>query len=220
MSGLAAQLGEDAPVQRDAVKRRLRLAISNLIVEDWRLLTVQAQERDNPVSERSVAFALGWHLRALMERRWDIDCEYNRADSGLAARVKRHPNQPAAPLGTPVTPDLIVHRRGDTGTENNLLVLELKTNEERQTAGLGERGNRGGSLDSVTRTLLAHEYKHGVLLDLGVTPERVAPTWTWVDEHGTANKTAECVYGSSPPLEALITRGREEEQRRYAPLAP
>lgn len=62
-------------MERRALARRLRIAVSNLIVDDWRLLEVQAWDSNRPVSERSVAFALGWHLRMLLERSWDVDCD-------------------------------------------------------------------------------------------------------------------------------------------------
>src|SRR3712207_1912770 len=86
----ASPLRSLALVERSTVARRLGLAISNLIVDEWRLLAMDAR-----MSERAVAFALGWHLRQVMERSWDIDCEYNRVFHGVEAIVKR-PHPPAA----------------------------------------------------------------------------------------------------------------------------
>ncbi len=174
-------------MRRDAVQRRLRIAISNLILEDWRLLTVQANNSDQPVSEVSVASALGWHLRPLLDRSWDVDCEYNRAGRDLEAVIKRRraPNAPDEELGRLVYPDLIVHRRGEKGRQNNLLALELKTNHERQEGSSHRDGRRSGlsrgSLDSVAEVLGTHEYQHGVLLDLRVERNVVDPQWQWVD---------------------------------------
>jgi hypothetical protein len=192
-----------ALVERSTVARRLGLAISNLVVDEWRLLAMDAR-----VSERAVAFSLGWHLRQVMERSWDIDCEYNRVFHGAEAIVKR-PQPPAAddPNRQTVTPDLIVHRRGERKQGNNLLVLELKTNHQRQ-------GSRGGSLESVQQVVTAHGYKHGVLLDLRMTSQDLSPVWTWVDDEGQPLEP-ESVFQSDVARRALMDRGREEERRRY-----
>ncbi|MGY1714221.1 hypothetical protein ACI78R_07175 [Geodermatophilus sp. SYSU D01106] len=208
-------------MRRDSVQRRLRMAISNLILEDWRLLTVQAGNSDQPVGEVSVACALGWHLRRLMDRSWDIDCEYNRAGRDLEAVVKRRrpSNAPDDERGRRVYPDLIVHRRGEKGRDNNLLVLELKTNHQRQERGNRQGGGRSGpsrgSLDSIAEVRDTHEYRHGVLLDLRVESDMMEPHWQWL---GTAGREAapHAVYTRPGSLRELCTRGRVEAERRYA----
>jgi hypothetical protein len=208
-------------MQRDAIQRRLRIAINNLILEEWRLLTIQAINSDQPVSEVSVAFALGWHLRPLLDRSWDIDCEYNRAGHDLEAVIKRRraPTAFEGEAGRLVYPDLIVHRRGERGNDNNLLVLELKTNYERQEGGTHQHRGRTecsrGSLDSIAEVLSTHHYQHGVLLDLRVQHDAVDPQWQWMDAAG--REPSPCnVYTHPGSLWALCARGRDEAERKYA----
>lgn len=116
-------------VDRHTLERRLTVALSNLIVDDWRLLTTWTPT-SGASGERAIAAALGWHIKSAMERSWDVDCEYNRTGSAEATEVKRWraPNEGATNEQLPptVTPDVIVHHRGLDGKANNLLVLELK----------------------------------------------------------------------------------------------
>ncbi len=94
--------------------------------------------------------------------------------------------------------------------ENNLLVIEMKTNHEAQ------RGN-GGSIDSVRTLMREYGYQYGVLLDLRLSGGLPNPSWQWLDE-ATAGEQAtpesKLVY-EVEDLNALIERGREEERRRY-----
>lgn len=183
---------------RDTLERRLTVALSNLLVEDWRLLTVQALDSRAAVSEGSVAFALGWQVRSLIDRTWDVDCEYNRAGEGENAQVKRRDD-------SVVRPDLIVHRRGLRGLRNNLLALELKTDAERQH-------HEGGSVESLLEVARLHDYQHAVFLDMGVRQGAVVPRWTWI-QAGTVASEAE-VY-TPQALSALTEQGRSEARRRY-----
>lgn len=181
------------------------MALSRVIVDEWRLLNLWIGGNTNarPVSERAVAFQLGWYLRPLIERSWDLDCEYNREGVADAAAIKRADESARLP-------DLIIHRRGMSMEENNLLVLELKTNHEIQ-------GDGGGGLESVRALMRRHKYRYGVLLDLRIFQGSLRPRWEWLDG-GTAGCHAvpekEAVY-SDGDLNALIARAREEERRRY-----
>ena len=196
-------------MQQAALSRRMTTAISNLIVDDWRLLTIEAEDVDRPLSERAVACALAWHVKAVMERSWDVDCEYNRAQHGDAASVKRRVGD------APVAPDMLVHRRGEGGEENNLLILELKTDKQRQS-------HHGGTLQSVREVRERHSYRYGVFLDLGLSAGGANPQWTWINAEtpvlqGPVALTP--VYRHHKDLEALCRRGRIEERRRYLPVA-
>lgn len=190
-------------MKQSTLARRVRMALSRVIVDEWRLLTPWARGNNRPVSERAVAFQLGWHLRPLVERSWDVDCEYNREGLAGAAAIKRAD-------GSARLPDVIVHRRGMGTRMNNLLVIELKTNHETQ-------GDAGGSLESVRVLMVEHGYQYGVFLDLKIAEDSLRPCWRWLDE-GTALRREtpkeEFVYDGDD-LRALIERGREEERRRY-----
>lgn len=197
------------------VQDRLRRALSAMIVQDLRLLTMRGA--GGTVSERAVAFALGCHLRAVVDPEWDVDCDYNRAGHGSAAVVKRfsgHSPEALALRGTRstenVTPDLVVHRRGETGPRNNLLVLELKTNDATQR-------HLGGSVDSVIEVVRAHGYQHGVFLDLRLGPRSpygIDPRWRWIS--GAPDPRAASFAGVGLDIARLVEQGRREEERRYA----
>lgn len=193
-------------MQKEAVASRLRIAITQLIVDDWRLLTTTEQDRAGTANEVAVAFALGWHLRPLLDRRWDVDCEYNRAtDHDGIADVKRRSS------GERVYPDLLVHRRRERGSENNLLVLELKTNSVSQR-------HQGGSHASVADLVDRHRYQHGVFVDLGIAHRAVYPQWAWYEarngeEPGVWTEMRP-VY-SEPTLAAIVNRAKLEDEGRY-----
>ena len=185
-------------MKKGTLQRRLTMALSQLIVDEWRLLSVTRRESRFPVSERAVAFQLGWYLRPLLERKWDIDCEYNRSGAGDDVDVKRA-NSRSCP------PDLIVHRRGEKRLEDNLLVLELKTNNEFQR-------HEGGSVESVRDIMIEHHYQYGVFLDLGIFPAgpltRIFPQWVWLEAPLQAlPNRIEPVYSRSEDLIALMERG-------------
>jgi hypothetical protein len=143
-------------MKQSTLQRRLTMAISRLIVDEWRLLSVRTINSGNMVSERAVAFQLGWYLRPLIDRKWDIDCEYNRSGTRHHANVKRDSSSRSR------LPDLIIHRRGERGPDNNLLILELKTNQRSQT-------HQGGDFNSIKDLRNKYEYQHGVFLDLQIS---------------------------------------------------
>lgn len=199
-------MGEHAGVELETVQRRLLVAISNLMVDDWRLLAMDTtRTRGRPVNEVAVAVALAWHVKAVMERSWDVDCEYSRAsDEDGGTDVKRVVRDRAA-TEVAIRPDLVIHRRGCKGRNNNLLVLELKTNNARQA-------HVGGSFESVLAVQERYEYHHGVLLDLGLDDGSLKPQWRWTGEKGSRDLVD--VY-SPTSVTALQMRGRQEEERRY-----
>lgn len=189
------------------LQRKLVMALSRMFVDEWRLLSVRLPRGRQAVSERAVAFQLGWYLRPLLDRMWDVDCEYNRSGAGDKADIKRAASHARSP-------DLIVHRRGDENRTGNLLVLELKTNTD-------EQHHDGGNIESVRSLMLEHEYQHGVFLDLRIShsgPQTtVSPEWIWLEAPAPPVPPAkERVYKQAANLEALMKRGREEEIRRYS----
>jgi hypothetical protein len=197
---------------RSTLARRLSIALSNLIVDDWRLLTTWAPVAGSG-GERAIAFALGWHLKGVMERSWDVDCEYNRQGSGDAAAVKRWLVSADQDRPPTITPDLIVHRRGRSGPDDNLVVIEIKKDDD----GSEPRGARG-SLSSILNIQQQFGYQHAVLLNLKLAEEGPDPHWTWVEFAERAKSPHEpvAVYGEGS-LAALWKRGESEDSRRYPP---
>lgn len=152
-------------MKRSTIESRLRIALRQLVVDEWSLFSAWVSGR--PVSERTICAHLGWHLRPLLSRSWDVDCEYNR--EGLHA-FKRGTD------GTQRPADLIVHRRTGDGLDgHNLLMLELKVTD--LSAGTG------GSPDSVEDLVSRYHYQHGVYLHLGISlidgEPAIHPRWRW-----------------------------------------
>ncbi|MER7002396.1 hypothetical protein ABT297_05025 [Dactylosporangium sp. NPDC000555] len=206
-------------MKRGTVQRRLTLALSKLIVDDWRLLSLRAPQPLGVGSERSIAAALGWHLKSVMERSWDVDCEYSRAGEGTQVDAKRWSAPPAGDTDSrppTVTPDLVVHRRGLPGPEHNLLVLELKKNHESERPNEGRPGSRG-TIESILDIQRQFKYRHAVYLDLALAPGGLMPQWKWFELGkvvDVANLDFERVYGKADCGD-LIARGCAEEVRRY-----
>jgi hypothetical protein len=101
----------DATIAQMVVK-----AVRALLAADAHLLEVDA-------SERSISHRLAFHLTDEFPD-FDVDCEYNR-DRHETKRL-RLPGPCARSSdtdGSPVYPDIIVHRRG---TNVNVLAIEIK----------------------------------------------------------------------------------------------
>ncbi len=198
---------------KNTLQRKLVMALSRMIVDEWSLISMRVPRVRRAVSERAVAFQLGWYLRPLLDRMWDIDCEYNRSGAGANADIKRIPESVCLP-------DLIVHRRGDKTSAGNLLVLELKTNKD-------EQHHNGGSIKSVRGLMSKYKYQHGVFLDLRIShvgrETIVSPEWTWLEAPAPPDDrlpSKELVYEHDANLEALIKRGREEAKHRASYFVP
>ncbi|WP_157598483.1 hypothetical protein [Phycicoccus sp. Root101] len=193
-------------MHRTSIDARIRIALTQLIVDEWRLVSSTERDRAGTANEVAVAFALGWHLKPLVDRRWDVDCEYNRAtDAAGDSDVKRRSG------GNRVYPDLLIHRRRERGPENNLLVLELKTNSSSQT-------HRGGSQATVADVVELNGYQHGVFLDLKISGQSMDPHWAWYQPaQGVVAGTWSArrrIY-SAQSRDALVARAKAEADMRY-----
>ncbi len=131
-------------MERESLEPLLRSALNMLLTRDAALIA-----GDN--SEWAVAHRLAVYLEAFLPG-WDIDCEYNRQGE------ERTPKTLAA--GLRVRPDIIVHRRGRTEREHNLLAIELK------------KSNSGPDLEKAreyTRPPAGsrkYQYRHGLTIAL------------------------------------------------------
>lgn len=157
-------------MQLASLKNRIRIALTTTIVDEWSLLsTTSGTSRP---TERGVAFHLGWHLRPMIERSWDIDCEYNRSAMDLEAVVALEDVEGRG------IPDLIVHHRGNLGPEHNLLLLELATDRADLDGATGDFG-RARALQQ------RFGYQFAAVLDLrlgsGGTAPQIAPHWQWAE---------------------------------------
>lgn len=102
----------------DEIKKKVNVAIGVLLKNDAFLLK-------NDVNERSVSHKLAEYLQGHFPD-WNVDCEYNR--KGSAQKILEGISECSEERATDrVYPDIIIHQRN---TNNNLLVLEIKTNNQ------------------------------------------------------------------------------------------
>ena len=92
------------------------LALSDLLLNDHRLLDINA-------NERSITFRFAMYLQPQFPD-WIVDCEFNRdgIEPKRLGHLELNPDSEDEDAKT-VFPDVIVHKRG---TEANHLVLEFK----------------------------------------------------------------------------------------------
>jgi hypothetical protein len=92
---------------------------------DWKLLK-------SDVNERSITHKLAIYLQENFPN-FDVDCEYNR--DGLDPKILNLPVSNILDNDTEaktVFPDIIIHERG---TNNNILVIEVKKSSNRNSNG-------------------------------------------------------------------------------------
>ncbi len=150
---------------RSTVETRLRIAIRNLIVDEYSLFVPWAGSA-RPASEVAACSQLARHLAPQFSRTWDVDCEYNREGINEVKRVNQAWRRP----------DLIVHRRTGCGQGgHNLLMIELKI--------INANERSGGTEESLSSLVEKHNYEHGVFLHLNSQPNNgnaiVNPQWKW-----------------------------------------
>jgi len=101
----------------DEVKSSVKEAISDLKNED--------PELDySSVHERSTAHRLAVHMEAQFAG-WNVDCEYDR-DGQIRKSLMGIAECDSVKKGDDILPDIIVHHRGSSGRDHNMLVIELK----------------------------------------------------------------------------------------------
>ncbi|HEY0118412.1 MAG TPA: hypothetical protein VGC04_06510 [Cellulomonas sp.] len=172
-------------MQLPDLQARVRIALTNTIANEWTLFTPSSGS--SSASERTIAFHLGWNLRPLVESAWDIDAEYDRSGMVLEKAVRLEDDEAGRRI-----PDLIVHRRGRLGPEENLLILELTADRE-------TRGTSAGDFTRAQAIQRRFGYRYAVLLDLHLTLDvnspKIAPSWHWATlEEGPATIDPEPVY--------------------------
>lgn len=102
----------------EEIEKKVYVAIGVLFKNDLFLL-------ENDVSERSVSHKLAEYFQTQFPE-WHVDCEYNR--KGNATKILQNIKNCSDEIRTDrVYPDIIVHQRN---TKNNLLVIEIKTNNQ------------------------------------------------------------------------------------------
>jgi len=83
------------------------------------------------VHERSTAHRLAVHLDPHFPS-WNVDCEYDRYGQ-LRKELERIRECAEERTTDRILPDIIIHRRGGNGPDNNLLVIEMKRHATEDT---------------------------------------------------------------------------------------
>lgn len=133
----------------------LRNAIRKLRKKDSDLLQTL-------VNERSLTHRLGIYLEEEVNQVepnvWHVDCEYNRyLDETKRLVVDPEPTNSADLQAVTVYPDIIVHKRMNSGRANNLLVIEAKKGNEPSARDTGK-------LEGFVRAGNHYEYQFGMFL--------------------------------------------------------
>lgn len=121
-------------------KNQLNTALTNAL---GRLYTADEFLIKEDVNERSISYRLAMYLQFeinRLETGWNVDCEYNRIGTSKIAgefltkkmklRVKKNITSEDT-KATSVFPDINIHHRGEEGFKNNLLVIEIKKNKNK-----------------------------------------------------------------------------------------
>jgi len=133
-------------------ENRIKIAISNFLYLHSILLKID-------INERSVMHKFAECLMPLFLG-WDIDCEYNRIGdkSYDPKKINLSPESISSDDEKTVTiyPDIVIHRRGKIGLDNNLAIIELK-----KTPTETERNKDINKIKNIKKEL---EYQIGVFL--------------------------------------------------------
>ena len=103
-------------VSREDIEKNLDVSWKRLIDKDASLL-------ENDLAERCIAHRFAVYLEGVFPG-WDVDCEYNRDGNWVKEIPLSDDCRELLRKSERVSPDIIVHRRGDPGP--NLLAIEIK----------------------------------------------------------------------------------------------
>ncbi|UZN03382.1 hypothetical protein [Cellulomonas sp. S1-8] len=183
------------------LQARVRIALTTTLVDEWTLVAPSAGT--SRPSERTVSFHLGWALRGMVERTWDVDADYDRSGMVLESSVRLDG-------ATHRPPHLIVHQRGRLGPEHNLLLVELTADASAAAPGAADLA----VAQAIQRRF---GYRYAVLLDLRLhddaTTADVHPHWQWATlDEGVVTDEAEPVY-TDDVLADIVARARRGVRR-------
>jgi hypothetical protein len=126
------------------LKARVRRAIDILYARDSDLFSRGA-------SEWAIAHRLAVYLEQEIPG-WNVDCEYNR--QGTETNLKTNEEK------RKIRPDIVLHHRGRTEMQHNLLVIELKKVES--AADLG----KAGEYTKAPAEARTFQYQYGLALSV------------------------------------------------------
>ncbi len=101
------------------LKERVMQGIDILYARDFVLFSRDA-------SEWAITHRLAVYLEQELQG-WNVDCEYNRQGFGIVPKTNEDEDK--------IRPDIVIHHRGQTELQHNLLVIELKKVESADDLG-------------------------------------------------------------------------------------
>lgn len=113
------------------------------------------------INERATAHRLAVHLENLFTD-WNVDCEYNR-DLEAIKLIAETSQTGRSSI------DIVVHRRGQRGRQNNLLAIEIKKKDSDDIADQAK-------LVGLTSRSHQYQYQFGLYIK-SVIDGRFDPTW-------------------------------------------
>lgn len=153
-------------------------------IQQWLTSSIHKVFLDQPelwnwkLGERARVVEICFDLRGRVPEPWNVDAEWNR--EGQEGSPKKLPNVPGQDFGTP---DLIIHRRGELGPQNNLLVAEFKNEYNARD----EEKDLAKIVDWMDR----YDYRFGAVVALTRSPDGLlAPQALWVNGDGISAKTS------------------------------
>jgi len=164
------------------VKWIVRSSLADLIVCDGELLCY-----DIP-PERSIAGVLARSIAARVPSTYKVDVEFHRSRAGRKVVLDPDGRERGR------NPDVIVHRRGKTGTDHNLLMIELKS---RWTG-----AQNSEDLLKVDQSIKQIGYKFGAVISFLDTTGKLQLRWQW-----RPKDEGDSPVFKSATLQGMIQRG-------------
>ncbi|MBH1640328.1 hypothetical protein I5U57_12815 [Stenotrophomonas maltophilia] len=158
---MALSEGQIQYLNRQPTGETVARALSELLVNDLDLLSIDA-------NERSITFRFAMYLQQYFTG-WTVDCEYNRdgVEPKRLGHLELYPDSEDDEAKT-VFPDVIVHRRQ---TKENLLVLEFKKSTSRVDRQIDLRKLRGYKQQL--------GYEHALFVEVGTGGEAIITALEW-----------------------------------------
>jgi hypothetical protein len=108
---------------KEKIEQALNKALGALLERDVDILRAD-------VNERTISHRVAGYLEPYFSG-WNVDCEYNRNhDDSKRLKIRRRQVPNDDTQAQTVFPDIIVHKRG---TDENLLVIEMKKTTSQET---------------------------------------------------------------------------------------
>ena len=116
------------------------------------------------LGERARVAEIFWQLRTVVPNAWTVDMEWNRQEKNAVPKLLEP--------GRYGTPDIVIHHRGKSGPENNLLVVEFKNSYLKKSQETDQL--------KIDKWMMRLKYRFGTVLSLDRNSRGIfAPKGLW-----------------------------------------